>query len=89
MQGTPKEVFSHVRELDRSLSTNSIILIGVIFSMFASSLISLLIAFSGEKLRTITFWTMGSLAGSNYRHAALLGVALLTCGGWILSRGRA
>ena len=56
--------------------------------MFASSLISLLIAFSGEKLRTITFWIMGSLAGSNYRHAALLGVALLTCGGWILSRGR-
>lgn len=74
--------------LDRSLSTNSIILIGVIFSMFASSLISLLIAFSGEKLRTITFWTMGSLAGSNYRHATLLGAVLLTCGGWILSRGR-
>ena len=74
--------------LDRSLSTNSIILIGVIFSMFASSLISLLIAFSGEKLRTITFWTMGSLAGSNYRHATLLGAVLLICGSWILSRGR-
>ena len=74
--------------LDRSLSTNSIILIGVIFSMFASSLISLLIAFSGEKLRTITFWTMGSLAGSHFHHAALLGGALLVCGGWILSRSR-
>ena len=56
--------------------------------MFASSLISLLIAFSGEKLRTITFWTMGSLAGSHFRHAALLGGALLVCGGWILSRSR-
>ena len=74
--------------LDHSLSTSSIILIGVIFSMFASSLISLLIAFSGEKLRSITFWTMGSLAGSSYRHAALLGSVLILCGGWILSRSR-
>jgi len=31
---------------------------------------------------------MGSLAGSNYRHATLLGAVLLICGGWILSRGR-
>ena len=31
---------------------------------------------------------MGSLAGSNYRHATLLGAVLLICGSWILSRGR-
>lgn len=39
--------------LDRSLSTSGIILIGVIFSMFVSSLLSLLIAFSGDKLRSV------------------------------------
>ena len=51
--------------LDKSLSTNSIILIGVIFSMFASSLINLVTAFAGEKVKSITFWTMGSLASSS------------------------
>jgi electron transport complex protein RnfD len=37
--------------LDRSLSTNSIILIGVIFSMFVNSVMSLLISFAGPMTR--------------------------------------
>ncbi len=70
--------------LDRSLATHSIILIGVIFSMFASSLMSLVISFAGEKIKSITFWTMGSLSGSNYPYAAILSAALLLCGAVIL-----
>ena len=53
-------ILSLAYALDRSLSTNSIILIGVIFSMFASSLITLIISFAGDQVRSITFWTMGS-----------------------------
>lgn len=73
--------------LDRSLSTNSIILIGVIFSMFVSSAMNLVISFAGEKVKTIMFWTMGSLAGSNYTQALLLLAALIVCGGVILRCG--
>ena len=57
--------------LDRSFSTHTIILIGIIYSMFVSGILSLIIAFSGEKLRTITYWTMGSLQGSTYRNALI------------------
>ena len=74
--------------LDRSLSTNSIILIGVIFSMFASSVISLIISFSNDHVRSIAFWTMGSLSGTNYRHARILALALLVCGGILLRYAR-
>ena len=74
--------------MDRSLATNNIILIGVIFTMFASSVLSLLITFSGEKLKTITYWTMGSLNGKGYEHAALLGGFLAVCGGVLLCMGR-
>ena len=63
--------------LDHSMATNSIILIGVIFSMFVTAIMSLLVTFSGEKLRTITFWTMGSLASSTYDNALILLVFLL------------
>ncbi len=63
--------------LDHSMATNSIILIGVIFSMFMTAIMSLLVTFSGEKLRTITFWTMGSLASSTYSQALILFIALL------------
>ena len=70
--------------LDRSLSTNSIILIGVIFSMFVSSIMNLIVSFAGEKVKSITFWTMGSLSGSNYTHVLLLTAALAVFGGVIL-----
>ena len=66
--------------LDHSLATNTIILIGVIFTMFAHSLISLIITFSADKVKSIMFWTMGSLAGSNYSNVAALSVTLLVCG---------
>ena len=69
---------------DKSLSTGTIILIGVIFSMFVSSLMSLLITFAGEKLKTITFWTLGSLSGSTYWNALTLLIALLLCGGLLM-----
>ena len=74
--------------LDRSLSTNSIILIGVIFSMFASSLMSLIISFSGDRLRSITFFTMGSLSGTGYAHARVLALALVLGGGVLLCSAR-
>ena len=74
--------------LDRSLSTNSIILIGVIFSMFASSVINLVISFAEDHIKSITFWTMGSLSGTNFSHSRILALALLICGGVILRYAR-
>ena len=74
--------------LDASLSTNTIILVGVVFSMFTSALTSLVITFAGEKVKTITFWTMGSLAGTDYTDALALGGALAVCGTALLRRAR-
>ncbi len=70
--------------LDGSLSTNTIILVGVIFTMFASSIISLIVTFAGEKVRSIMFWTMGSLAGSSFRDALWLAVSLAVLGAVVL-----
>ncbi len=66
--------------LDYSLATNTIILIGVIFSMFASSINSLIVTFAGEKVRSIMFWTMGSLNGTSYANVLTLLAALVICG---------
>ena len=74
--------------LDRSLTTNSIILIGVIFSMFASSVINLVISFAEDHIKSITFWTMGSLSGTNFGHTRILAIAVLLCGGVILRYAR-
>ena len=70
--------------LDRSLSTGSIILIGVIFTMFISAIISLIITFASDHTRSLSFWTMGSLSGVNYDQVKIMGLALLLCGGILI-----
>jgi len=75
-------------KVDFSLSTNTIILMGVIFTMFAHSLISLIITFSGDKIKSIMFWTMGSLAGSSFQNALILFSALVIFGMLILRYSR-
>ena len=74
--------------LDFSLSTNTIILIGVIYSMFVSSAMSILITFSSSKLHQITFWTMGSLNGSTYLNALVLFAAFAVFGGVLFAHAR-
>ncbi|MDR1600332.1 MAG: iron ABC transporter permease [Oscillospiraceae bacterium] len=81
-------ILSLAYRLDRALSTNTILLIGVIFSMFAHSVISLISAFAGERVKTILFWTMGSLAGSTYVNVIVLLCALVVCGAAVLPRAR-
>ncbi|MCR4963917.1 MAG: iron ABC transporter permease [Firmicutes bacterium] len=70
--------------LDCSLSTNTIILIGIIFSMFVNSIVNVVVTFAGEKVKTIMFWTMGSLSGSNYQDVLVLCCALLVGGAILL-----
>lgn len=66
--------------LDSSFSTNTIILLGIVYSMFMSSILSLVVTFAPDKLKQITFWTMGSLADSSYQNALVLFVMLSVCG---------
>ncbi len=76
-------ILSLAYKLDYSLATNTIILIGVIYSMFISSIISLIITFASNKVKHITFWTMGSLQGSSYENALVLLGAFIVFGGVI------
>ena len=77
-------ILSLAWRMDHSLSTHTIILIGIIYSMFVTSITSLVVAFASDRLHSITFWTMGSLGGSSLRNAAVLAVALLLCGTIVL-----
>ena len=70
--------------LDHSLSNNTIILIGIIYSMFISSILSLVVTFASDRVKNITFWTMGSLSGSSYGNAVILFAVLLLGGGVLL-----
>lgn len=75
-------------KIDYSLSTNTIILIGMIVSMFCSSVISLVITFAGHKVNPVIFWLMGSLSGTKYTDVLILLGALLVFGSVIFSFAR-
>ncbi|MCK1994619.1 iron ABC transporter permease [Peribacillus muralis] len=61
-------VLAFAKKLDRTMKVETIILTGIIFSSFLSAFISLMIALTGEELRQIIGWLMGSVSmrGWNY-----------------------
>ncbi len=59
-------------KIDYNLSNQTIILTGVIFSMLTGSITSLLVALSGNNLRQVVFWSMGSLSGKGWSHVSLM-----------------
>ncbi|WP_252313315.1 iron ABC transporter permease [Sinobaca sp. H24] len=61
-----------VKAIERSLSTETIILAGIIFSSFLGSLISLMIALTGDELRQIISWLMGSVAMRGWEYVGLI-----------------
>lgn len=55
-------VLAFSRVVDQKMSVETIILTGIIFSSFLGAVISLMIALSGEELRQIVVWLMGSVS---------------------------
>ncbi len=55
-------VMMFARVVQRSMAAETIILAGIIFSSFLGAFISLMVALTGEELRQIIGWLMGSVA---------------------------
>lgn len=55
-------VMGFARLVDRSLKMETVILTGIIFSSFLGSIMSLMIALTGEELRQIIGWLLGSVS---------------------------
>lgn len=48
--------------MDKNLENNTIILVGMVFSLFINAILTLITAISKEHLTQLTFWQMGSFA---------------------------
>ncbi|MFJ7953999.1 FecCD family ABC transporter permease [Lysinibacillus sp. NPDC096418] len=65
-------VMSFARLIDRSLKMETLILTGVIFSSFLGSLISLMVALTGEELRQIIGWLLGSVSMRGWPYVQMI-----------------
>jgi iron complex transport system permease protein len=57
---------------DRKMSVETLILSGIIFSAFLGAVLSLIIALSGEELRQIMSWLMGSVSMRGWAYVQLI-----------------
>lgn len=68
-------------KIDKTLSNNTIILFGMVFSLFVNAVITLLVALYREQLKNLLYWQMGSFALKGWNYAGLmlpfLGIGLL------------
>ncbi|RLQ96217.1 FecCD family ABC transporter permease [Falsibacillus albus] len=65
-------VLLFARRIDRSMKVETIILTGIIFSSFLGSLISLMIALTGDELRQIIGWLLGSVSMRGWSYITLI-----------------
>ena len=79
-------VLALARALDRRVSTVTVVLIGMVASLFFSAVMDLMAAMSPEYAQRIGLWQMGSFASRGWRGPAVLAPVLAVCLGVFLSR---
>lgn len=65
-------VLMFARQIDRVMRVETIILTGIIFSSFLGAVISLMIALTGDELRQIIGWLLGSVSMRGWDYVLIL-----------------
>jgi iron complex transport system permease protein len=69
--GTVLVVIAAAYRLDKTLSNNTIILFGMVFSLFVNAVLTTLLSVFREELKNLLVWQLGSFALRSWNHIAL------------------
>ncbi len=75
--GTVLLAMTMAMRIDKQLENQTIILIGMVLSLFVSSMLTLLIALSRQHLEQIIFWQMGSFSAIRWSQVRVLTLIIL------------
>lgn len=64
-------------KMDRNLENNTIILVGMVFSLFVNAILTLVTALAKEHVEQLTFWQMGSFALKDWSSVIVLSPIVL------------
>ena len=64
---------------DRSLENQTVILVGMVLSLFVNAMLTLVTALSSDHLSRLVFWQMGSFSGQTWGNAGLQWIVFLVC----------
>ena len=59
-------------KIDRTMSNNTIVLVGMVLSLFVNALLTTMTSFFSNDLKTITLWQMGSFAMRGWTYVKLI-----------------
>lgn len=76
-------VLTFARLVDRAMKMETLILTGIIVSSFLGAIISLMIALSGQEIRQIITWTMGSVSMRGWPYIKMV-LPFLVVGGLLI-----
>ena len=65
-------IISFSSKIDKTMSNNTVILTGMVFSLFINALLTTLTAFFSNDLKSITLWQMGSFAMRGWTYVGLI-----------------
>ena len=70
--GTVLLVIAFAYALDKNLSNNTIILFGMVFSLFVNAVLTTLLSVFREELKNLLIWQLGSFSLRGWNHVAIL-----------------
>lgn len=63
---------SFTAKLDKNMSNNTIILVGMVFSLFINAVLTLMSALKREHIQQMTYWQMGSFSSKEWSSVLIL-----------------
>ncbi len=66
-------------KLDRNMENHTIILVGMVLSLFVNAILTMITALSQEHLQQLIFWQMGSFSSMDWSQVAIVLGVLLVC----------
>ncbi|MDD2447048.1 MAG: iron ABC transporter permease [Tissierellia bacterium] len=72
-------VVSFTEKIDRNMSNNTIVLVGMVFSLFVNAILTLMSALGRDHIQQLIFWQMGSFSSREWSSLIILFPIMLVC----------
>jgi len=73
---------------DRNLENATVILVGMVLSLFVNAILTMVTAFAGDHLQQLVFWQMGSFAGQSWSNCGMIALVAFAGVVFLMHYGR-
>ncbi len=86
--GTMFLMVAFASRIDRTLRGSTIVLTGMVLSLFVNGIVSVMATAGGDKYKQLMRWQSGSFSGKNMEYAVILAAVFAACFAYFMFRSR-